>query len=236
LSTLRHRWLVATLAAAAAFGPVPSHAYVLTTFGQSIYDADTAAMDAAIGISGMSIEDFSDTALIPRLSIAFENPAGGPLTTLPANFTFLADQAWDNPGAPSFLINRPDQLNQAPYSDTTFIVDGGTSKFGIGLSNFQTVLNETDLVINGINFGLVSALPNYVDGGPTIKNLYLLVSAEAGDALITTVKFDNLDTVDAHLFDHVAIDASPVPLPSTIYLLGAGLAGLAARAKRPNRR
>ncbi|MGH8595311.1 MAG: PEP-CTERM sorting domain-containing protein, partial [Gammaproteobacteria bacterium] len=136
----------------------------------------------------------------------------------------------------SFLINRPDQLNQAPYSDTTFIVDGGTSRFGVGLSNFQTFLNETDLVVNGVNFGHVSNLPNYVDGGPTIKNLYLLVSSETGDPLITTVKFDNLDTIDAHLFDHVAIDPSPVPLPSTLYLLGVGLAGLVGRATKRNGR
>lgn len=220
------------LAGAALLAAAPASAYILGTFGQAIYDADTSAMDAAIGISGMAIEDFADTTLIPRLSIAFENPDGGALTTLPATFTFAAEQAWDNPGAPSFLINRPDQLNQAPYSDTTFIVDGGTSRFGIGLSNFQTFLNESELVINGINFGRVSALPNYVDGGPAIKNLYLLVSMEVGDAPITTVKFDNLDTIDAHLFDHLAIDPSPVPLPPTLYLIGLCIAALAGHARK----
>lgn len=220
------------LSAAVALAPAGASAYTLTTFGQAIYSADTAAMDAALGISGMSIEDFADTTLIPGLAIRFDNPNGGPLTTLPANFTFLAEQAWDNPGAPSFLINRPDQLNQAPYSDTTFLVAGGTSRFGIGLSNFQTFLNEADLLVNGTNFGHVSALPNYVDGGPTIKNLYLLVSADPGDAPITSVTFDNLDTVDAHLFDHLAIDAAAVPAPPAVWLLGTGLAALALRRGR----
>lgn len=228
LNTRLPAWV---LVAIVALGPAPGLAYTLTTFGQGIYDADTAAMDAALGITGMSIEDFSDTTLIPGLTISFENPAGGPLATLPANFTFLAEQAWDNPGAPSFLINRPDQLNQAPYSDTTFIVSGGTTRFGIGLSNFQTFLNETDLLINGVNFGRVSALPNYVDGGPTIKNLYLLISADVGDSLITAVKFDNLDTVDAHLFDHLAIDAAVVPLPPAVWLLGTAVASVALRGR-----
>ncbi len=232
MATLRVRKSAWLLASAMVVVSTPSPAYVVTTFGQDIFNPDTAAMDAALGITGMSIEDFSDTALIPRLSISFENPNGGPLTTLPALFTFLPEQAWDNPSAPSFLINRPDQLNQAPYSDTTFIVDGGTSRFGIGLSNFQTYLNEADLIVNGVNFGHVSSLPNYVDGGPAVKNLYLLVSSETGDPLITTVKFDNLDTIDAHLFDHLAIDASPVPLPASLLFLGTGMAGLFARLRR----
>lgn len=52
----------------------------------------------------------------------------------------------------------------------------------------------------------------------------------AGDVPITTARFDNLDTIDAHLFDHLAIDPSPVP--PTIYLLGTCIAALAGRMRK----
>lgn len=221
---LRTNWLSWICAGVISLVPMPTFAYTITTFSPSAFNPNTTAMDAALGISGMSIESFTDTTLIPRLSVEFQNPDGGPFTSLPATFLFNSVESWD--GSP-FLINRPNQDNAFPYSDTIFHVSGGTSRFGVGLGDFQTVLNEADLFVNGINFGLISTLPNYVDAMPNpSRNLYLLISADLGDQLITSVKFDNLASNDAHLFDHVAIDPSPVPEPGSLLLLGTGLVGM----------
>ncbi len=216
-----HKKLTACLCAGlVALISIPTFAYTLTTFGPSTYSANTTAMDAVLGITGMSIESFSDSVLIPRLSVTFQNPNAGPFTTLPTAPFVSSVQTWD--GSPS-LINRPNQDNTTPYASTTFEVNGGTSRFGVGLADFEAAKwNQTELLINGTSLGLVSNLPNYADayvGGNGSLNLYLLISVAPGDSLITSVKFNMLATLDAQLFDHVAIDASPVPTSPTDCLL-----------------
>jgi len=59
--------------------------FVVTSFAGSSYSANTVAMDAALGISGYTVEDFEDTALISGLTISFEglipeNKSGGRFT------------------------------------------------------------------------------------------------------------------------------------------------------------
>lgn len=51
MSCLHPRLPALVLAAVVALDPAPGLAYTLTTFGQGIYDADTAAMDVALGIT-----------------------------------------------------------------------------------------------------------------------------------------------------------------------------------------
>ena len=109
-------------------------AVTIQTFGPAAHNNNTVIMDATLGITGMSIESFSDPVLVPRLSVEFTNPNGGPFTTLPGSFSFNPAEAWD--GDP-VLINRPNQDNAFPYASTTFHVAGGTIRFGVGLGDFQ---------------------------------------------------------------------------------------------------
>jgi hypothetical protein len=206
-----------------------ANATVLTTFGPSVYNSNPAVMDANLGVTGMVIEDFEDPALVPGLTVEFKNPDAGPTGTLAGNFTF--GSAWDGT---KLLINRPDQALGTSYADVVFHVAGGTPRFGVALSDFQSQLNETELFINGASVGLVSALPNYVNGGgpgPEGRNLYLRIDGDANVPLINTVEFRMRARTDALLFDHVAI-----PEPAATALLAGGLAdGVVRRGRRRSR-
>ncbi len=54
----------------AAFGWVPAHAPMITSFfPASTYNANTALMDAALGITGYTTITFETTTLLPGLTI-----------------------------------------------------------------------------------------------------------------------------------------------------------------------
>ena len=149
--------------------------FVVTSFAGSSNSANTVAMDAALGISGYTIEDFEDTVLISGLTISFEGliPENKSYTSLPKTF----DSAGDSQTANNFwdgtkvLTNAGNGLN-GPFlpsaaTNTTFALATGAPVVGIGLANFQSALSSptnpfpvTDhtLFVNGQNLGTVESL------------------------------------------------------------------------------
>ena len=92
--------------------------FVVTSFAGSSYSANTVAMDAALGISGYTVEDFEDTVLISGLTISFEGliPENKSYTSLPKTF----DSAGDSQTANNFwdgtkvLTNAGNGLGKKP--------------------------------------------------------------------------------------------------------------------------
>ena len=73
-------------------------AYRVTAFGPEVFDPDTPAMDAALGISGsFVIEDFEDTQLVPGLAITYDLGDGSTpitFTTIPS-LNGYSSPPWD---------------------------------------------------------------------------------------------------------------------------------------------
>ena len=68
--------------------------YVVTDFGPTTYDPDTAAMDAALGITGYVVEDFEDTELLPEISISTDKHPT-PMSTIEIMEDTAGSRPWD---------------------------------------------------------------------------------------------------------------------------------------------
>jgi hypothetical protein len=217
---------------------------IITPFAPSVYDTNTAAMDATLGISGFTIENFEDTTLVAGLS--YQLDGGLAQTSLPATHDVAGvtfNTNWD--GNRVLLGTTTNLVGGTVGNHVQFNVAGGTKSFGIGLSSFQSTsppspdvpINNHLLYVNGVNFGLVESLPGFEPAAFT-RNLYLRIDATGSD-VITSVAFENLAPGgDVLIFDHVAIQQAtqPVPEPATLTLTVAGTCGILAIGKRVRRR
>ena len=228
---------------------------VLTFFPGSAYNANTAAMDATLGTTGRTTEDFETTdPFIAGLSIVM---SGGNLatpiteTSLPALFDgdaffpgVTSNQFWDGThtagSASGNIPNSPTTPTNLP-NITTFNYAPGTLSFGIGLSNFQPVgLHE--LFVNGQDMGNLETL--FPDPSWTIgftRNGYLRIDSTVP---ITSVAFQMVDQAghpltggqDFLMFDHLTVlpnvTAVPEPMPVSMLALGLGITALFARRSR----
>ena len=150
------------LLAAAIAAAVPAHAYVATAFDASVYTANTAALDSALGLTGIvAIEDFEDTVLVPGLT-----------ANLGTYGSALPDHAWDG-------------LTASAWGNALFTVSlAGIRQFGIGISDNDG--GGQTVTVNG-HFTLdLSTIANY-RGDSSGRATYVLIHAEAGDADITDV-------------------------------------------------
>ena len=208
--------------------PSPSRAYVITGFPPSVFlgfdPISQAAMDATLGITGFTIERFEDKTLIPGLTIGFASMA--PVSTFPVG-------GGDQPQIPNQTALWDGQRAFVPNfsggDKITFLLNPGVSAFGLGISDLDIELGgrETQLFINGIDFGLVQNIPNYTRVVDSFREVYLRIDVEPGDLPITEVLFDLVGPPinEAIVFDHLAIPFV-VPEPSTLALFTVGLAGL----------
>ena len=203
-------------------------------------------MDAALGITGFAIEDFEDNTLLPGLSYIISNPDGGLFSSLPnvflvSSFAGTANNQWD--GSAVLLSNSQNGFPSEGIRGRTitFNINPHTTTFGIGLSNFQSVLSPVDqfpvtdheIFVNGVNLGRLEDLAalTWVPGR-TVRNSYLRLDA-TGAERISSVKFVNLGQTgetDLLAFDHIAIQS--VPEPTSLLLMFCGVLALALRGRR----
>ena len=227
---------------------------VVTLLSNTNHNANTAVMDANLGITGLTIESFEDVNLAPGLTVEHSNPNGGPTGTLNAIYTdgsgLFNNNSWDGPGA---LVNTFNNIVWFPApgslsdlaSRVTFHLAAPVATFGVGLGNFQSELVDHAVFVNGVE--LVSAIEDLANftNGVNVRNGYLLVQAGAGES-ITSVAIENrtngtstpVSGADGLIFDRLAFGGTPIPAevsaPGAVAILGGALLALgAARRRRP---
>ena len=180
-------------------------AYTIDVFAGSVYNTNTATMDAALGIdSSFTIEDFEDTTLIDGLSVQYTDGSTTPHIS-------TAQYYWDG-------SKQLENYSSGNWKGVRFLFDNPVTTFAVGTSYFDTS-NGTDYIyLNGSSTALTN-LESYSEFSTgSTHNLYIIISAEAGDEAISEVFFpssnNGSDRID---FDHLAIQTN-VPEASTIAL------------------
>ena len=180
-------------------------AYTITTFAGSVYNTNTAVMDATLGIDdGFTVEDFEDSTLIEGLNVTFTDGRTTPnLST--------ASYYWDG-------SQHLQNYTNGPWVGVTFSFDESVSVFAVGTSYFDTG-NGTDYIyLNGSSTPLTNlqAHSGFVTG--STRNLYIIIEAGAGET-IESVYFPSSNSGSDRInFDHLAVKAA-VPEPSSLFLL-----------------
>ena len=216
-------------------------AFTVTLFPGSVYDSDASLMDAGLGITGFTIEDFEDVSLVPDLSITYTNPNAGPLTTLPtvyneATIGNYTNNLWDGDHA---LVNTPQnqEWNQPGIGTTsiadrvTFSISGGARSFGIGVGNFQNEIADHELLVNGASVvTALETLPDWV-GGISVRNGYIRIDADLGEVIDSVAIDIGTGDRDGLVFDHLAFSPIPEPASATLYFCMASIFGLISRRR-----
>jgi len=192
-----HTCIRRAIAGAAAAGTLlvagTASAFDVELIHPSAYSTDTAAMDSALGITGLVIEDFEDLDLVPGLRVATTNPDSTATSVLPNLYLdgsgVFNNNSWDGPGA---LVNTVNNWNWfCPDSNCaleniaqrrTFLLPGA-SKFGVGLGNFQAEIVDHAVLVNGVEVvGAIESLPGFVNG-INVRNGYLVIKAGPGEVI-----------------------------------------------------
>ncbi len=220
---------------------------ILNFFPASVYNSNTPAMYSTLGISGgYMVDDFESGTLLPGLSITL---AGGvPATTWTSSLPNLSNSfdcgipTWDGTHGVTNSVNNMLNSCQVPSglaSTTTFTYAPGTTSFGIGLVNFQSLssplfpLTDHELIVNGTDLGTLESLAGQTWTPGQGRNAYLRIDATAG-TFINSVAFRNLSTgeQDYLVFDTLALAAFEEPEPATGWLLLLGTVALAWHFRR----
>lgn len=234
VSFRRHLPSLILAALVGALAAPPAAAFTIVSYAPTVYDANEATMDAALGITGLPLERFEDVNLEPGLSIEWFSPALGPVTVLPQldnSEATWANTKWDGPNVASTWQQR---INGAANRSTRTTVSfaGGRSMVGFGLSNVQFV-NNGFLQINGTDFIALDSIPSLViDLNNIQRAAYLKVLAGAGE-VINSVGLRSIDGNDYMSFDHMVMVS--VPEPGTAALLGAATLAAIGRRRRSRR-
>jgi len=210
--------------------PAPNGSVTATFFPATDYNANTAAMDATLGITGYTVDTFETTDLIPGLTIQLSGAVPTTnWTSLPNLFDentcppLHQNQAWDGTHTALNQITNQSLNCTAPpgvANRITFNYAPGATSFGIGLSNFQSVnppspqfpVTNHELFVNGVDMGVIETLAGPAWSPGLVRNAYLRIDGINGGS-ITSVAFENLPggaIEDGLMFDHLAV--LPVPI------------------------
>lgn len=187
----------------------------------------TNAADFAAATAGLTFDDFETSTFT-----GFPAPitfTGGSIACTGVSFCsfFFGNQlggglALSGVKAPYFAT--PDTLT---FSFTTPITAFGIFVGGsgdVGTQNLSVTLTDGTTFV---------PYPNYSNGSETFQNNTLFVGITS-DTPFSTVAFTGAPISDGVFFDNLSygVNAAQVPLPSTLLLLGAGFAALAAARRR----
>ncbi|HVZ94074.1 MAG TPA: hypothetical protein VG797_06150 [Phycisphaerales bacterium] len=219
---MKTRHLLFVIASTGAIAAAANAQFSYTGFGP----AQWGGTDAALGISGYTIEEFEDTTLVPNLNIGVNSANGNrPLsTTLPTTFNPFTDDlfgtafitgAWSGPNV---IINTRTNLSHS-YSETgswgDLLIQFDTPVSSVGFSLDQAE-NDITLFINGQFRGSLFGLASLTTSGD--RNGYVRIDA-TGAELISSITLDN-GGGDGWVIDHLAFVPSP-GMVGTISLLSA---------------
>lgn len=208
--------LVSSAAATSLFAGIS-----VTPFGPSVFNANPAVMDAALGITGYTVESFTDTSLAPGLMYQLSSPSAyGPAAVTLATMQSTVDPGgfnnhWDDNYILVNTFNNTFPDNGFRALTTTFYFPAGTTSVGIGISNAQSAslpnqypVADHRLFINGVDFGLLESFSGFVAGRN--RNIYLRMDATGIDT-ITSVAITTLNNRfdDVMIFDHIAFIPAP---------------------------
>lgn len=225
--------LRASAATVALCAGLASAQFQATSFSGSLWRIS----DAVLGISGLQIENFEDTQLLPRLSVGVVSNNGllAPTTTLPNLMvagpdpfgTAFSNAAWD--GTRILINTRNNQAQQydvpGNWGDLTLRVNGGTDLIGFSIQQLQhTTLNR--VLINGQDIGSFAqfiGLP-----ASASRNGYTVIRALDPDNLIRSLTI-TAPSGDGFAIDHLAI--GNIPAPASVGLLALA-GGWAVRRRR----
>lgn len=205
----------------------------------SDFNANTAIMDAALGITGFTIDTFETTPLLPGLSLTLNGPGitTTTYTTLPALFNentcapFEQNQAWDGSNTATNATGNGPNNCSSPTNIAqlaTFTYAPGATFFGVGLSNFQSLnspqfpVTNHELFVNGIDEGVLETLAGANWSPGLTRNAYLEVTGTGG-TVINSVGFESLTAPDFLMFDRLAVQPVQTATPEP-----GSLAGVAA--------
>ncbi|MEL7312954.1 MAG: hypothetical protein AAFN07_15670, partial [Pseudomonadota bacterium] len=181
--------------------PLLEPTFIVNSFDPSIVYSGTSpaqqdALNAAVGVTGYTIEDFEDTTLVPGLTIT-----GGAFGLNIASA--FPNALWDGV---SYYV---DQVLTG--GGVQFNVAGGTNSFGIGLGDID--ISNVNLIVNGDDLGAIVDLPNFRKLGDNFRDVYIRVDAPPGEPITTVLIQQQPGSTfsDGVFFDHVAFEpAAPV--------------------------
>jgi hypothetical protein len=249
---MRQPKLSMKILALAAIVLVPANAGIVIKFlPGSDYNANTSVMDAALGITGLTIDTFESTPLIPGLSITLSGGVTTTIyTTLPALFNentcapFEQNQAWDGSNSATNAVGNGPNSCTTPNNIAklaTFSYAPGASFLGFGISNAQSAnppspfapVTNHELFVNGIDEGALETLGGGNWSPGLTRNTYVEVTGTGGTA-INSVGVENLSGSDFLMFDRLAVQGLPsaAPEPGSLAAVTAGCLLIGAVRRR----
>ena len=195
-----------------AFSTDPRPTVSVHGFGASLWGAPPATL----GLEGAVFEDFEDAALIPRLRVEWDCPAGhsGPTGVLPRLFNPITDDpfgnaldqgVWDG----THCLSTGFENQSWPYPDGThwgdivFTFDPPAASVGFSLEDYEF---DARMIINGRDVGRLETLTGlpYSSRG---RNGYIRIDGP-GQAIISTIRLANGrvgGVGDAYGIDHLGV-------------------------------